>query len=158
MSRENSDAESVLIQNRGLPSLRRPVLSRVWNRCLYTSLTVGIATMLLLAGQLQPDSAGYGTHRQLGLPPCSMKLFYGIRCPACGMTTSWAHFVRGEFGPALRANLGGTLLAVLAVFSLPMTTWKLLMGDGMSNREAWVAVVGLFLAIAASMVDWTLKL
>jgi ABC-type multidrug transport system permease subunit len=74
------------------------------------------------------------------------------------MTTSWSYFVRGEIGPALRANLGGALLAVLSVLVLPITTWKLLTGSTLSNRQAWVAVVGLFLTIVASMVDWMLKL
>ena len=63
-----------------------------------------------LAGWLQPSARGYGTHQQLGLPPCSIQLLFGIPCPSCGMTTSFALFVRGQIPAAFQANPAGLYL------------------------------------------------
>lgn len=77
-----------------------------------------------LALYLKPDPAGHGTHTQLGLPPCPSMLFFGKPCPGCGMTTSFAHTVRFEIGPAFEANLLGpptywvyTVSASVALFA-----------------------------------------
>jgi hypothetical protein len=80
---------------------------------------MGLSTLLMIAVLLQPDSQGFGTHQQLGLPPCTFVLLYGRRCPACGMTTSWSHLVRGEIPSALAANVGGTLLGGIALLLAP---------------------------------------
>lgn len=83
-------------------------------------------TLLAIASQLEPSAAGLGTHQQLGLPPCSFRVLLGIRCPGCGMTTSWAYFVRGEWLASMTVNFGGFLLALA---SLAMT--------GLFGRSAW---------------------
>lgn len=68
--------------------------------------------LLVTAGQLEPSPNGMGTHQQLGLPPCTMRMLAGIRCPGCGMTTSWSHFMHGQWRESQAANLGGFLLAI----------------------------------------------
>ncbi|MEM6470271.1 MAG: DUF2752 domain-containing protein [Planctomycetota bacterium] len=65
----------------------------------------------ILAMSLDPNPDGLGTHRQLGLPPCSFVMLWQIRCPMCGMTTSWAYLMRGNLLDALRSNPGGVILA-----------------------------------------------
>ncbi len=47
-----------------------------------------------------------------------MKAIFGVPCPSCGMTTSFAHFVRGQIPSSLRANAAGTLLAVVCVMTM----------------------------------------
>lgn len=78
--------------------------------------------LLGLAAWLAPDPAGMGTHRQLGLPPCSMVAATGYPCPTCGMTTAFSHTIRGQWISAFRAQPAGWLLAlatgVTAVLSL----------------------------------------
>ncbi len=76
--------------------------------------------LLGVAGLLQPSTSGLGTHQQLGLPPCSMRVIFGIRCPTCGMTTSWSHFMHGHWWASAQANTGGFLLALLAVGTAPV--------------------------------------
>ena len=76
----------------------------------------------VLARSLEPDSRGFGTHQQLGLPECSIRLLFSRSCPGCGMTTSFSHFVRGEFAAAARANEAGLLLAILCAVLVP---WSL---------------------------------
>jgi Protein of unknown function (DUF2752) len=65
------------------------------------------------------------THRQLGLPPCTFKDMVGVPCPSCGMTSSFAHLVRGDLKNSLRANAVGTLLALTGALAIP---WLALCG------------------------------
>src|SRR5262245_31491696 len=58
----------------------------------------GVIAVLALARWLEPSPLGYGTHRQLGLLPCSFRRITGYPCPSCGMTTAFAWFVRGQLG------------------------------------------------------------
>ena len=45
-------------------------------------------------------------------------------CPSCGMTTSFAHFVRGQWGDAAHANIGGLLLALVCTVQVPWCLWS----------------------------------
>ena len=83
-------------------------------------LIVGFGIALLL----NPDPRGFGTHQQLGLPPCTFRLLFGYPCPGCGMTTCFAHFVRGQFVEAARANLSGAVLATVCVLLIPWCFWS----------------------------------
>jgi len=70
--------------------------------------------LLYTAAWLKPSPAGFGTHQQLGLQECGFKLATGIPCPACGMTTSWAYFVRGNLLASFYLQPMGLLLAIAA--------------------------------------------
>jgi hypothetical protein len=123
-----SDAESDLagrLDNRypphalGSAVTQRPLASPIrlaakerWSLVL---AALGLAAVLATAGWLSPDPRGFGTHQQLGLPPCTFKALFGVRCPACGMTTSWSNLIHGRIGLALRAHVVGTLLGASAV-------------------------------------------
>ncbi len=118
-----------------------------------------LLALLSTAWRLQPASAGFGTHQQLGLPPCTIVSLFGIRCPSCGMTTSWAYFVRGELLQALQANVGGALLAALALTSGP---WLLL--SGLAGRwwfrtpSDWNVIATSLLVLTATLIDWSVRL
>jgi hypothetical protein len=62
---------------------------------------------------LRPDPSGLGTHLALGLNKCGFLVAFGIPCPSCGMTTSWAWVVRGNLIASLWVQPMGTLLALL---------------------------------------------
>jgi hypothetical protein len=118
-----------------------------------------LVALLVTAARLTPSSAGLGTHQQLGLPPCTVLDWFGIRCPSCGMTTSWAHMVRGRVLAAMRANAGGALLAIAAAACGP---W--LVGSGLSGRwligrpVEWVVLATGMTIIIVTLVQWTLRL
>ena len=76
------------------------------------ALGLGCAGALVLAVWLTPDPRGVGTHTQLGLPPCGSMLIWGIPCPTCGMTTAYAHAVRGHWWAAVRTQPAGWLAAL----------------------------------------------
>ncbi|HPZ81988.1 MAG TPA: DUF2752 domain-containing protein [Thermogutta sp.] len=83
------------------------------------ALGLGLAGLLFVARWLQPAAEGFGTHQQLGLPPCTMVVVFGKRCPTCGITTAWAYWTRGKVREALSSSVSGTLLAVLAMVMAP---------------------------------------
>lgn len=118
-----------------------------------------LLSLLIVAAVLKPNPRGMGTHRQMGLPPCSMVMLVGARCPSCGMTTSWAHLMRGNVLGAVRANSGGTLFALAAIAAGP---WLLLSGIAGRWRfwqpdERILVGIGLTM-IAVTIVDWALRL
>lgn len=81
-----------------------------------TALVVlfGIPLIFLTAAVLTPDTRGYGTHQQLGLPACVFLEATGWQCPHCGLTTSFCWFVRGNWIQSVRVNPAGFLLALTA--------------------------------------------
>src|SRR3954464_10156545 len=81
------------------------------NRWAMVLGAIGLAVVFGVARRLEPDPRGYGTHTQLGLYPCMFAQVTGYRCPSCGMTTSFAWFVRGRFERSWRANPVGSLMA-----------------------------------------------
>ncbi len=115
--------------------------------------------LLGIARCLVPDPSGMGTHRQLGLPPCGLVQAFGIPCPSCGMTTSWAYLTRGQISESLSANPAGTLLGLTAlVFGM----WLAICG--LSGR--WVLglpgppVLGAIAAaiVLATTVNWIVQI
>ncbi len=73
------------------------------------------AALIATAASLAPRGSGYGTHTQLGLPPCSFKVNTGLPCPSCGMTTSMAAMAHGRFADAFAAQPFGVVLFIAAV-------------------------------------------
>jgi hypothetical protein len=120
---------------------------------------VGLAGLLAVARYLQPDPSGVGTHTQLGLPPTLVMDRFGVPCPLCGMTTSWAHATRADLGAAFWAQPAGTLFAFLAVGLIPV-----LFAAAYTGRyPAWVdagpvRLWGLRAAIAVLAGGWMYKL
>jgi hypothetical protein len=97
-------------------------------------LAVGLSVLLAIAAVLHPDPHHFGTHRQLGLPPCTFYDLFGVPCPTCGMTTAWAYALHGEIFQSLQANTGGALLAMLAIVAAPVLLVTAIRG----RRFAWL--------------------
>jgi hypothetical protein len=112
------------------------------------------ATFLGVAAWLSPDPRGYGTHTELGLGGCSWPALYGIPCPTCGMTTSFAHLVRGHVLTAFAVQPAGALAAIFTVILALRALGELITGQG--RRVNWyrvsprVVVVVTVLIVAAA--------
>ena len=132
---------------------------RLVERLLVTFVGSVLVALLVTAACLTPNPRGMGTHRQLGLPSCTFVQWFGIRCPSCGMTTSWAHLVRGHVASAFRANAGGTLLALVALVCGPWLLVSGLRGRWVLGppREMAILAAGLVI-VAVTLFDWTLRL
>jgi len=119
-------------------------------------IALGLLTCLGIAAWLTPDPSGQGTHQQLGLPPCTSVSLLAMRCPACGMTTSWALMIRGRASEALQTNIGGSLLFLVAFFSVPWIGWILWTGSR-NARDQWglFALSGSITSLMIAVTLWT---
>jgi hypothetical protein len=124
----SDDASSAMASSLGWPG-----------RCGLVAVGLLLLAGFALAAWLPPDPRGYGTHQQLGLPPCTMIALFNRPCPGCGMTTSFAHFVRGQFGDAARANPAGLLIAVSCAGLVPWSWASAARGRLLGVREPWSA-------------------
>lgn len=86
----------------------------------YVALTTLAGATLIIARLLRPSPSGFGTHQQLGLPPCLFFKLTGIPCPSCGLTTSFAHSSRLHFVQAFLAQPFGVIAFCLTVISIPL--------------------------------------
>jgi hypothetical protein len=129
----------------------------LWERLALGGFALSVITLFAVASTLSPDVSGQGTHRQLGLPPCTMRVLWNLPCPACGMTTSWAHFVRGQWLASLQANIGGFLLALCASASILSCATAAVKGFAVSQRQLLAYVVGLLSVLAVALTQWCLR-
>jgi len=98
----------------------RRVRPQRFERLLAGFVTAVACVAFTIAAVVNPyDEAGrprtHGTHRQLGLPPCTMLSTVGFPCPSCGMTTSIALVFHGDVPAACRVNWAGVLLAAVGI-------------------------------------------
>lgn len=142
------------------------ILPSIWsNRPVGVKLRIGMlaaallcAAPLVVAGRLKPNPDGLGTHQQLGLPPCTIRVMWGIRCPSCGMTTSWSYFARGQVMMSLRANIAGTLLAIIATSGAVILFSGFASGKMPGRGVLVLATWGMVLAWIVAIADWAWRL
>lgn len=87
---------------------------RLTGHLTWFALWLGVT---LVAALLHPDSRGHGTHMQLGLPPCPSVALFGLLCPGCGLTTSFAALAHGRIDLAFEAHPFGPILYALFTLS-----------------------------------------
>lgn len=91
--------------------LRLPAKGRI-----LAALTAAVCLLVLMAAAyLEPDPAGVGTTTRLGVRPCGFLQQTGLPCAACGMTTSFNHFVRWQWHKSLWVQPMGFALAAATV-------------------------------------------
>jgi len=101
------------------------------HRVAWIVLASGAFVVLVLARTVTPDPSGFGTHEQLGLPPCLFHVWTALPCPGCGLTTSFAHLSRLDVSAAARAHLLGVPLFALTAAAIPtsllgaLRAWRL---------------------------------
>jgi len=139
-------------------SPKQPRLGRT-TRCALLVAALGLAAVLGIARWLKPDPRGYGTHTQLGLAPCTFAYLTGRPCPTCGMTTSFAWFVRGRPDRSWGANPAGSLLAPTCVVLIPWLVAGAILGRPIGFRTLEQPLIGLVVTIVAlSLFFWTVRL
>ncbi len=129
------------------------------DRILYSILMASAALVLAIARWLHPSANGYGTHQQLGLPPCVFFKLTGIPCPSCGLTTSFAHAARLHLYHAFITQPFGVIAFCLTIVSIPLFAWLI------RRRIAWKDAIRargvdaiLYLLIAIYLISWFYKI
>lgn len=113
----------------------------------------------LLARSLNPDPRGFGTHQQLGLPECTFKILWNRPCPGCGMTTSFAHLVRGHLWAATRSNPAGVLLGAVCLIMVPWLCLCAWQGSTLGVDYPLETLIGLLAAVSGtSLIVWVQRL
>ena len=115
---------------RHAPRVRTSVRSRI----LSFLVGVGLASPLVLAAVLQPSTRGFGTHEQLGLPPCGWVLAFGKPCMTCCMTTAFSHMAHGHFWQAWVTQPAGAALSLVAAAGF----WAGMHGAVFGSRMGWL--------------------
>lgn len=139
------------------------------SRLLSGGLAVFGVGVLLVAAMLDPyEDNGrprrYGTHRQLGLPPCHIQAVFGIPCPSCGMTTSISLCMHGDVSGAWEVNGAGVIVTVFSIVSIMWLAGIALVGWAPRSLTPdctvqWLAISGAACAVAryaAIAVSWFL--
>lgn len=117
------------------------------------------SSVLAVASRLTPAVSGYGTHTQLGLPPCYFLLVTHLPCPSCGLTTCFAWAVRLHFGKAFLSNPFGILAFFSTVSLVPATIYSLWRRVSFRRfTEGAYFAKGLYGATALYFVSWGFKL
>ncbi len=130
-----------------------------WARLGMLAIAGALAAVLATAVALEPDARGFGTHTQLGLPPCSFRAVTGVRCPSCGMTTSFAWMARGRWLSAARANPAGCLIAPAVALLVPWLGWMAATGRPDGTRSLGRPLMGLGIAaVAMALASWLIRL
>lgn len=92
--------------------------ARAQTRLGWAALAALSLGLLATARALKPSASGLGTHTQLGLPPCGFLLWFHVPCPACGLTTAFAHLAHGSLDGSLAAHpLGLPLFVALLMLT-----------------------------------------
>ena len=128
-------------------------------RLVLAAVGLGLLAPLGIATRLQPDPRGQGTHQQLGLPPCTFLMLIGNRCPSCGMTTSWAYAVRGQWVRSAATNAGGFVLALVAAVLGPWLVASAALGRWLTRppqEGVWAA--GAVVVVVIVLADWAYRL
>ncbi len=126
-----------------------------WQRVGASISGLIVLALLIIASTLEPNPEGFGTHQQLGLPPCTSVVLFGWRCPACGMTTSWALLLHGRIVEALATNVAGVAFALIAIAYLPASCYFTLVGR--ATQGAWFSLalgISLLASMAIAAVQW----
>ena len=129
------------------------------DRLVQTLIAVGAWLVVIVAFHLQPSPDGLGTHQQLGFQPCAFYQMTGRPCPACGMTTAFAHMAHGQVWQAVIVQPFGALLFVLTLAAALGATVTVATGRSWNLLLArWLSPTWVYTAIVLGLGGWAFKM
>lgn len=139
-----------------MPSLKASSLNctTAAGRLIAALVAVACGAVLGVAATLTPSPKGVGTHTQLGLPPDPILEATGVPMPGCGMTTSFAWFVRGNLLASMYVEPMGTLLAAATAAAVLLGSFVAITGRPVYRMLALIlrirtlVVAGVFVALS----------
>jgi hypothetical protein len=85
-------------------------------------VVVGVPT-IFLAAYLYPLFPGLWD-----LPTCAVRHFLGVKCPGCGLTTSFGYLAHLEFRRSVDCHPLGAVIAVWLLYMFARNVWGLASG------------------------------
>ncbi len=128
-------------------------------RAIAAACFCGCAALLGVAAWLPPSPAGLGTHQKLGLPPCGFLMLTRLPCPTCGMTTAYAHAVRGQWWRSAGAQPMGFVLALATAAGAALSLFTL--ATGIVWAPNWYRMRPervVFAVLALLLVGWAVRI
>ena len=120
---------------------------------------LGSWAVLIVAAWLRPDPRGFGSHQQLGLPPCSFEAMTRVPCPGCGLTTSFANMAHGHVLRAFGAHLMGPMLFLGTLAVALCAPWATKRAFPVTRVLAHPGTtVALSVTLAAGLVTFAIRL
>jgi len=116
----------------------------------------GAVVVILGSILLTPAESGYGTHEKLFLPPCWFRLLTHVKCPLCGLTTSFCHIARGEILASLRANVLGPIACLFVLAQIPFRASRLL-GRPVAMPRWWYRSWPMWLVTGLVLISWPIN-
>ncbi len=122
-------------------------------------VALGCLGVLGVALSIAPDARGHGTHEQLGMPACRWVESFGLACPTCGMTTSFAHAVRGDLLASFLTQPMGMVLSILTAAALIVGLYVAATGSALGGLlgRLWTPRI-LWLVAAMTTLAWIYKI
>lgn len=115
--------------------------------------------MLALGLLVDPDPRGFGTHEQLGLPPCKPMEWWNFPCPGCGVTTSMSLAAHGRFWASMRNQPFGFLVALALPAFAVWCVWQTLRGRDLNNAVHRVRFgTWVFIVAGVMLAAWVYKI
>ena len=128
---------------------------RLWSAVL----ALGCLALLITAATLPPSPTGVGTHRGLHLSGCAFLTTTGYPCPACGMTTSFSWFVRGNWIASGYVQPMGMVLAAICAMVFWGGMWTAVTGRSVRRVTAIVPDSWyLFPLLGIALAAWVWKI
>ena len=128
------------------------------SRLVWAASTLVAWAVVGLSFWLRPDPRGFGTHQQLGLPPCGFAEVAHLPCPGCGLTTSFARMAHGQVLSAFGAHLMGPPLFLLTLAVALCGPWAVRRGMPVSQVLEHPAATGVLgTTLACGLVTWALR-
>jgi hypothetical protein len=129
------------------------------DKSVAVGLLAAACSVLAVALWLKPAACGYGTHTQLGLPPCNFLLVTHLPCPSCGLTTSFAYAIRFQFWKAFLASPFGLVAFFGTVSLIPSAIfllWRRISFRQITESAHFIKAV--YAATALYFLSWIFKL
>jgi hypothetical protein len=100
-----------------VPIIYSPAVQRLTvplgGRIVAMVVAAAALSLLVIATVIKPSPKGIGTHLSIGFEPCQFERISKLPCPTCGMTTSFAWFVRGNWMASFYVQPMGFVLALV---------------------------------------------
>ncbi len=140
------------------PSVQRLTVP-VSGRFLVAGIALAMLGLLVTAVILKPNPQGVGTHRAMGFQRCEFMARTGLPCPSCGMTTSFAWFVRGNWLASLYVQPAGFVLALLCATTFWASLYVALTGRPIQRLRHQLPAVLLVLSLMGiGIAGWAWKM